>query len=83
VVGALDNNDAANLNEAPVGSLNQCFAHVAGCLVMNLLVVSSMKECEVVVGGDSGGRDRAYRSKLFYPFEVVGGYGAAGPAGRR
>lgn len=32
VVGvvAVDQNDAADLNEAPVGSLNRCFAHCDG-----------------------------------------------------
>lgn len=31
-VVAVDENDAADLNEAPVGSLNHCFAHRDGCL---------------------------------------------------
>ena len=67
VVGALDNNNAANLNEAPVGSLNQCFAHVAGSLVERELVVLSMlrmRGCRRWFGRIGS----VLTVELFYPF---------------
>lgn len=33
-VVSVDSDNAANLNEAPVGSLNHCFAHCDGVLIV-------------------------------------------------
>lgn len=79
-VVALDDNDATNLNEAPVRSLNQCFAHGAGFLLIEVLVLprTDVKSLSKLT---RRGRDRAYRSKLLYPFEVVGGMELLDPAG--
>lgn len=38
----VDGDNAANLNEAPVGSLNHCFAHCDGCSIDSLSVAKSI-----------------------------------------
>jgi hypothetical protein len=69
-VVASDDNDAANLNEAPVASLDQCFAHVAGGLrverVSGLMLKgnASIETLRVKDGFRAHSRRLVYRSEV-------------------
>lgn len=74
-VVAVDNDDTANLNEAPVGTLNNCVAHCDGDLTGSGQS-RDLESCVMIVQVQLRSRDSGVHTKCRYAVRLVDVTGA-------